>query len=462
MRLNRTTRLGYFYGFLVVIFLDCTFRSQQSLSSLRCLRPSAAPQVAEHEDGGNDNDSDSNTQDNPSRRPRPFDSDLELADDNKDYNGDAYAYAYLTNDGVVRFRNGDALELGKLQGKGGITYAFRALWHSPTFQQQHHEHEHGHDHDVHPKTVIAKIDPDGDMMYSHMEVDVFAKLLEAPSIPNIPVVHFAVRSAPNPFWNATHLEEMGVNADRTRRLLKARRVAFLVMECLDTEASKGAETVPEIRKLIRSLLETMQFAHSRNVMHRDLHNSNYFWDGERVSLFDWNMAEVYVPGRVRVHHDNAPEGLFPPEARDNSSAIHTSVHAYDVYTIGKLLRGLAKGGCCGSWEDFEKDHRRYYSGKNMDKDNKNRDEKNDGSIDNDTERNETNTDQRRLRELQEKDEKLASRKERALLYDLAMYMMTPDPYQRPDTTKALWHPFFYMGMGDDDDDDARQGRQMKE
>jgi len=38
-------------------------------------------------------------------------------------------------------------------------------------------------------------------------------------------------------------------------------------------------------------------------------------------------------------------------------------------------------------------------------------------------------------------------------------MMTPDPYQRPDTTKALEHPFFYMG---DDDDDARQGRQMKE
>mmetsp|Transcript_9948 Transcript_9948/g.21359 ORF Transcript_9948/g.21359 Transcript_9948/m.21359 type:complete len:166 (-) Transcript_9948:19-516(-) len=154
-------------------------------------------------------------------------------------------------------------------------------------------------------------------------------------------------------------------------------------------------------------------------MHRDLHNLNYFWDGDAmVTIFGWNMAVVYDPiAVIPIHHHNAPERLFPPEARTNTSAVHTSVYAYDVYTIGKLARGMIKS-CC-DWEQLERDATKVRNGSDI------------------------------HLVLDRANKTATGFLEEAAAYDLVRYMMHPDPYQRPDTIAALQHPFFSVTNADD-------------
>jgi len=160
---------------------------------------------------------------------------------------------------------------------------------------------------------------------------------------------------------------------------------------------------------MKSFLETIRFAHSRNVMHCDIHDENYLWDGTRVSFFDWNAAYFWDPNtHIPIHYYRAPTHLFPPEAQKNTSAVHTSVHAFDVYTIGKLMKGILKESC-GITSKTIKEKKKKSSASDSNHDKTHGRTKKDDSV---------------------------------LAYELANWMMIPDPYQRPDTTTALTHEFF--------------------
>ena len=136
-------------------------------------------------------------------------------------------------------------------------------------------------------------------------------------------------------------------------------------------------------------------------------------------MFDWNGAFFFRPN-LPIRYPRTPEHLFPPEAWDNKSAVHASVSSFDVYTIGLLLKRLLKRCCNISHRYFETNHTNTTNiiepvaaaeAGNTDRDN---DNNSNNMLDDDE----------------------------ILAYNLASYMMTANPFERPDTNQALKHPFF--------------------
>ena len=122
---------------------------------------------------------------------------------------------------------------------------------------------------------------DTDLFYSDLEIDIFRELNRPPTIENIPKLYLAIRSMPNPFAiqnNASYMvDELGMSQMDTDSLLMKRRVSVMAMDMVT--ASHQPADLPEVKLFIKSLLETIRFTHSRNIMHCDLHRWNYFWDG---------------------------------------------------------------------------------------------------------------------------------------------------------------------------------------
>eukprot|EP00536_Pseudo-nitzschia_multiseries_P012694 jgi/Psemu1/32865/gm1.32865_g len=279
------------------------------------------------------------------------------------------------------------LELIKLIGTGAISYGFKARYKN--------------------RTVVAKIATDKDLYWSDIEIDFLHELKRPPTISNIPKQYFSIRSMPNPFFsgNQTYLKQLGISSSDIKELITKRRISVIVMDY--RKGDRDPKDLNELRRLMKSLLETMQFAHSRNIMHCDFHNYNYIWDGEKVSFFDWNAAYFYEPNKVPINYKMAPHHIFPPEAQKNTSAVHTSVYAFDVYTIGKVMKRLLKDCCEIRSETIQKNLSQLKASN---------------------------------RTLNKEDSDL---QDEVVAYELADWMMTPDPYKRPDTTKALAHSFFH-------------------
>jgi serine/threonine protein kinase len=299
----------------------------------------------------------------------------------------------------------DDLEFVKLIGEGDISYGFEVR-----FKRQNQNQNRKNDSatststgttttnkkkEKQQKRFIAKIAADQNLYFSDLEIDIFRELKKPPSISNIPEIHSYIRSIPNPFTNATLLKrkDLNLSPDIIESLGMNRLISIIVMDLLEYKRRPYAsKSLQEIRLFTKSLLESFSFVHSRNIMHCDLHNNNYFWNGQQVYLFDWNSGFRYDPNQdMLIHHWCPTHYLYPPEAKGNKSAIHTSVYAFDVYTIGLILEYIIEE-CCN------------ITSKTI--------------IDNHT------------------------TSEELMAYDLAEYMMTSDPYKRPDTNQALQHQFF--------------------
>ena len=290
-------------------------------------------------------------------------------------------------DAIRQFR--DKLKLEKLIGNGDVSYGFGVKYQN--------------------KEMIAKVATDKDLFYSDIEIGIFEELNKPPSIPNIPQLQLAIRSMPNPFADndanttnpISYLVGLGVDKKNAKKLVMKRRISVMVMEVL--KGRRKPEDLEEVQRMMKSMLETMEFVHSRNIMHCDLHDGNYFWDGDKVYMFDWNGGFRYKPGKVKIHYPRTPKHLFPPEAKDDESAVHTSVYAFDMYSIGRIMKIKLKD-CCGiTFQNIQNTALEVETRK------KSRD---------------------------------ATTLNGALAYELAAHMMHSDPYQRPNATEALQHVFF--------------------
>lgn len=159
------------------------------------------------------------------------------------------------------------------------------------------------------------------------------------------------------------------------------------MEYLDLDHVHYLPTkIHDIRVFMRSLLYTLQFAHSRNVMNRDLWAGNIYFDGKMVKLFDWDDGAIYIPNTVKLRVSRT-EMKNPPEGWKNSSALHTKVSSYDIWNVGIVLRELL----IDRNKSSAKDH---------------------------------------------VDDATAS-----MVLDFLNAALTSDPYKRPDASELLGHPF---------------------
>lgn len=186
----------------------------------------------------------------------------------------------------------------------------------------------------------------------------------------------------NPFQKSKRYlrEDLGLSTTNADVLVSKRRISVIAMDFLSSKHALPT-TLSDLCRYIRSLLETLEFAHARNVMHLDLHAGNVFWDGEMVPLFDWNAARIYDP--------NVPQRIgnrIPTEAQVDEAATHASVSAFDIYTVGLLL----KSRILKHWSHHNDD---------------------DTGME--------------------------------VAHRLADHMMTVDPLSRPNATQLLRHAFFY-------------------
>ena len=240
---------------------------------------------------------------------------------------------------------------------------------------------------------IAKVAGDKQLHYSTTEIEMMKILNKAPTNPSIPTLLLAVESMPNMFatWEVDRLtDDLGCTPHRARWLKSRREISIQVQPLLQHTQTPNVENLPELARFMRSLLQSLHFAHSRNVMNCDLHSRNLFYDNVTgtVYLFDWNAAFLYRPNAVYIHYQDEPKFLMPPEAQGNPNAKHVTVSAFDVWSCGRMLSKLLCGHTSCPF-----------------------------------------------------DESVSSSEPLKQAHDLASQMKTADPLQRPDTAALLRHPF---------------------
>lgn len=88
----------------------------------------------------------------------------------------------------------------------------------------------------------------------------------------------------------------------------------------------------ETRLIARRVLEALDCAHSRGVMHRDVKASNVMYDDETgaVSLIDWGLAEFYFPGQ-HYNVSVATTSYKPPELL---VGMHYYDYSLDMWSFG--------------------------------------------------------------------------------------------------------------------------------
>lgn len=85
----------------------------------------------------------------------------------------------------------------------------------------------------------------------------------------------------------------------------------------DIKTLAKSMTIRDVACYIFSVLKALEYAHSKNIMHRDVKPGNIMWDmkSKKAVLIDWGLAEFYKPGseyhcRVSTKHYKGPELLL--------------------------------------------------------------------------------------------------------------------------------------------------------
>jgi serine/threonine-protein kinase len=134
-------------------------------------------------------------------------------------------------------------------------------------------------------------------------------------------------------------------------------VAYIVMEFLEGESLEarlrrlGRLAVPEVLRLGRQLSLSLQAAHTRGVIHRDLKPDNVFIvpdaevaGGERTKILDFGIAKLTDGNSSSKRTQTGmmmgtPLYMSPEQCRGAGSVDHRS----DIYSLGCMLFHLACG-----------------------------------------------------------------------------------------------------------------------
>jgi len=172
-----------------------------------------------------------------------------------------------------------------------------------------------------------------------------------------------------------------------KALAETETVCVVVMELMKNGGMP--QNMEDLRAYMQTLLQTLDFAHSRSVINGDLNTDNVYFDGKGAKLFDWNEGSYYEPDTVPLQYNGVrmpPEG-FDKNGKVSTTAIYPTVSSFDIWSVWKLLTNVVQL-------------------------NKNR--------------------------------VIAEDPSYALLMNMKDSMFTEDPFKRPHATELLQHEFFQI------------------
>ena len=96
----------------------------------------------------------------------------------------------------------------------------------------------------------------------------------------------------------------------------------------------------QVKKYVYQLLRTLDFAHSRGIMHRDVKPVNVIVNptDESVSLIDWGLAEFYLPGREL----NLRVATRPFKGPELMCGLRDYDYRLDVWSVACILAALVR------------------------------------------------------------------------------------------------------------------------
>uniref|UniRef100_A0A8C2E6T6 phosphorylase kinase n=1 Tax=Cyprinus carpio TaxID=7962 RepID=A0A8C2E6T6_CYPCA len=116
-------------------------------------------------------------------------------------------------------------------------------------------------------------------------------------------------------------------------------------ELFDYLTEKVTLSEKETRKIMRSLLEVIQFLHSQNIVHRDLKPENILLDDNmNIKLTDFGFAVQITPGQ-KLNEVCGTPGYLAPEIIECSMDPHHQGYgtAVDLWSAGVIMYTLLAG-----------------------------------------------------------------------------------------------------------------------
>ncbi|XP_016108763.1 phosphorylase b kinase gamma catalytic chain, skeletal muscle/heart isoform-like [Sinocyclocheilus grahami] len=116
-------------------------------------------------------------------------------------------------------------------------------------------------------------------------------------------------------------------------------------ELFDYLTEKVTLSEKETRKIMRSLLEVVQFLHSQNIVHRDLKPENILLDDNmNIKLTDFGFAVQIAPGQ-KLNEVCGTPGYLAPEIIECSMDPHHQGYgnAVDLWSAGVIMYTLLTG-----------------------------------------------------------------------------------------------------------------------
>ncbi|GAB4482291.1 MAG: hypothetical protein Kow00124_31000 [Anaerolineae bacterium] len=109
---------------------------------------------------------------------------------------------------------------------------------------------------------------------------------------------------------------------------------------LDDLISSGPLPIPEVLRLAAQIVVTLQYIHSRNVVHRDLKPTNILLDAQRrIYLTDFGLARPLSNTTRAFHTGHGTAPYAPPEQHTQAPITHVS----DIYSLGIMLFEMFTG-----------------------------------------------------------------------------------------------------------------------
>lgn len=106
-------------------------------------------------------------------------------------------------------------------------------------------------------------------------------------------------------------------------------------------AGQAGKTV-WVATVFRQVLDGMQYAHSRDVIHRDLKPQNILFDGPVVKISDFGLSK-YLGGDTALTKSRMWAGTEPYMAPEQFTDMKNAGKEADVFALGKLLYEMLTG-----------------------------------------------------------------------------------------------------------------------